>query len=95
MEFCSREEIHVDCCDTSQGFKITRPGGFEMYQAAGLAHGGRVDAEFVRAGVQAEFVWAKVTGDSSMPGQVGFEGRLHRRYSPRPFRNDRCNAAPG
>src|SRR5262245_79839 len=47
------EEFRVDLCDGSQGLEVARACGLEMNQFAGQPRSDRIDAELVRAGMEA------------------------------------------
>ena len=67
------EQPRIDLGHGPQRLQVAGAGGFEMDQIAGLLGGDGIDAEFVGAGVQAEFVRAKGAGDGHVLGKRRLE----------------------
>src|SRR5690606_19737582 len=65
-----RDIVHGD---HAEGFQPACPGGFQVDVLAGVLVDDRVDAEFVRAGVDAQFVRPQFAGDFRVGGEVLLE----------------------
>src|SRR5689334_6112424 len=67
------EEIFVFAADGAEGFEVAGAGGFYMDKFAANAAYDRINAEFVRAAVDTDFVRAVRFGDFDVLDQTFFE----------------------
>ena len=68
------EEVFVFAADGAEGFEVAGSGGFYVKEIAAEAADDWVDAEFIGAAVDADFVRAVRFGDFDVLGQAVFEG---------------------
>ena len=69
------EEGRVETCAHTQCLQVAGARGLEVYQSARVSSGDPVDAEFVRAGMQAELVGSQRPGNRCVPGEIALEFR--------------------
>ena len=89
------EERGVERGHGAQRLEVARARGLEVDEPLREARGDRVDAELVRARVQAQLVRPEVPRDRGVGGDVLLELGRGRRCSRRPSRSGRRSAARG
>ena len=67
------EEGGIDGGNGPQGLQVAGASGLQVYQITGHSGDDGVDAELVRAGVNAELVGSQGPDDGHVPDQVGLE----------------------
>ena len=89
------EQVRRHARDGPQRLEVTRARGLQVNQAAGVAGGDLVEAELVRAGVQADLVRPEHAGNGGVARACRRRRPRGRRCSRRPSRTGRRSAARG
>ncbi len=67
------EEFNINSGDGAQGLEVAGAGGLEMRLFSRKPGRDWINAEFVRAGVQAKLISAEAAGDRRVTGEIRFE----------------------